>query len=419
MATNSFTAPNSASRADQTLALNMKLLAHHELAGFGGLGEGMALQKTNDGRRIMWLAHESAPKNFSGVDVTDPRKPKLIVQTDLPHAKVRSNSLDVVGNVMAVAYQTQTVGLKPAGVDLFDISNPEHPKLISHFDCSGPYSRGVHAVWFVDEKYLHMSAGSSDFQPRNPLDDQFYRILDVSNPAKPFEVGRWWYPGTREGDAAPAPARLPAPFDMGFRTHNTNVFPERPDRAFVGYIDGGAVVLDIADKSNIKVVSKWNHSPPFNGFTHTVLPLFDRGLWIVSDECVLDNGEDWPKLVWVVDARNEANPVPISTFPAPPVDAFAKRGGRFGAHNLHENLPIPTSFRSDTIIIGTFFNAGVRVYDTSNPYQVQEIAYYVPGAPKLSPAGAIQLNDVYVDENRIVYTVDRFTGGLYILEMNI
>jgi hypothetical protein len=419
MATNSFTAPNSASRADQTLALNMKLLAHHELAGFGGLGEGMALQKTNDGRRIMWLAHESAPKNFSGVDVTDPRKPKLIVQTDLPHAKVRSNSLDVVGNVMAVAYQTQTVGLKPAGVDLFDISNPEHLKLISHFDCSGPHSRGVHAVWFVDEKYLHMSAGSSDFQPRNPLDDQFYRILDVSNPGKPFEVGRWWYPGTREGDAAPAPARLPAPYDMGFRTHNTNVFPERPDRAFVGYIDGGAVVLDIADKSNIKVVSKWNHSPPFNGFTHTVLPLFDRGLWIVSDECVLDNGEDWPKLVWVVDARNEANPVPISTFPAPPVDAFAKRGGRFGAHNLHENLPIPTSFRSDTIIIGTFFNAGVRVYDTSNPYQVQEIAYYVPGAPKLSPAGAIQLNDVYVDENRIVYTVDRFTGGLYILEMNI
>jgi hypothetical protein len=419
MLNNPLTVPSGAARADQTLSLNMKLLAHHELAGFGGLGEGMALQQTKDGRRILWLAHEAAPKNFSGVDVTDPRKPKLIVQTDLPHAKVRSNSLDVVGNVMAVAYQTQTVGLKPAGVDLFDISQPEHPKLISHFDCSGPYSRGVHAVWFVDEKYLHMSAGASDFQPRNALDDQFYRILDVSNPSKPTEVGRWWYPGTREGDAAPAPARLPAPFDMGFRTHNTNVFPQRPDRAYVGYIDGGAVVLDIADMSNIKVVSKWNHSPPFNGFTHTVLPLFDRGLWIVSDECVLDNGEDWPKLVWVVDARNEANPVPISTFPAPPVEAFAKRGGRFGAHNLHENLPIPTSFKSDTIIIGTFFNAGVRVYDTSNPYQVQEIAYYVPGAPKLSPAGAIQLNDVYVDENRIVYTVDRFTGGLYILEMNI
>jgi hypothetical protein len=35
----------------------------------------------------------------------------------------------------------------------------------------------------------------------------------------------------------------------------------------------------------------------------------------------------------MVDARSDANPVPISTFPAPPSDAFAKRGGRCGAHN--------------------------------------------------------------------------------------
>ena len=406
-------------RSDQTLSHNMKLLAHHELGGFGGMGEGMSVQQTADGRRILWMAHESAPKNFTGVDVTDPKNPKMVVQTELPHAKMRSNSLDVVGNIMAVAYQTQTVGLKPAGVDLFDISKPETPRLISHFDCSGPYSRGVHAVWFVDGHYLHMSSGSGDFQPRNPLDDQFYRILDVSNPAKPVEVGRWWYPGTREGDEAPPPERLTQKFDTGFRAHNTNVFPNRPDRAYVGYIDGGAFVLDIADKSNIKVVSHWNHSPPFNGFIHTLLPLFDRNLWIVSDECVQDNGADWPKLVWVIDSRNEKNPVPIGTFPAPPYDAFAKRGGRFGAHNLHENLPIPTSFCSDTLIIGSFFNAGVRVYDTTDPYQVQEVAYFVPGAPKLSPAGAIQLNDVFVDERRIVYTMDRFTGGLYILEMNV
>ncbi len=379
----------------------------------------MAMQLLPGGRRIMWLAHESAPKNFSGVDVTDPRNPKLIVQTDLPHMKLRSNSLDVVGNTMVVAYQSSEVGIKPAGVDLFDISVPEKPRLISHFDCSGPHSRGVHAVWFVDGEHIHMAAGSGDFVPHNPLDDQFYRILDVKNTSRPEEVGRWWYPGTRVGDKEPPPARLPKQFDTGFRTHNTNVFPQRPDRAFVGYIDGGAVVLDISDMSNMKVVSSWNHSPPFNGFTHTVLPLFDRGLWIVSDECVQDGGADWPKLVWVVDARNEANPVPIGTFPAPPYDAFAKRGGRFGAHNLHENLPVPGSFQSDTIIVGSFFNAGVRVYDTTDPFAVKEIAYYVPGAPKLSPAGAIQLNDVYVDERQIVYTVDRFTGGLYVLEMTI
>ena len=43
------------------------------------------MQTTKDGRRILWLAHESAPKNFTGVDVTDPRNPKMVVQTELPH----------------------------------------------------------------------------------------------------------------------------------------------------------------------------------------------------------------------------------------------------------------------------------------------------------------------------------------------
>ncbi|WP_201258554.1 LVIVD repeat-containing protein [Bordetella sp. H567] len=414
-----FSSPSQAGRADQTLAHNMKLLAQHELEGFGGLGEGIAMQQTGDGRRILWMAHESAPKNFTAVDVTDPRQPKMVVQTELPHMKVRSNSLDVCGNLMAVAYQVQSPGMKPAGFDLFDISVPEQPRLISHFDCSGPYSRGVHALWFVDGKTVHMASGAPDFQPHNPKDDQFYRIVDVSYPAKPVEAGRWWYPGTRVGDKEPQPQRLPEKFDTGFRAHNTNVFPQRPDRAYVGYIDGGAFVLDISDKSNIKVVSSWNHSPPNNGFTHTVLPLFERDLWIVSDECVQDDGADWPKLVWVVNAKSEAHPLPIGTFPMPPVEAFAKRGGRFGAHNLHENLPLPVSFQSDTLIVGTFFNGGVRVYDTSDPYHVEEVAYYVPGAPKLSPAGAIQLNDVYVDDRRIVYTIDRFAGGLYILELTI
>jgi hypothetical protein len=406
-------------RSQQTMAHNMTLLSHHELDGFGGMGEGIAMQLADDGRRILWMAHESAPKNFTGVDVTDPKNPRVIVQTELPHMKVRSNSLDVVGNLMVVANQTKDVNMKPAGFDVYDISTPEQPKLISHFDCSGPYSRGVHAVWFVDGKTVHISSGAHDFQPHNPKDDQIYRIVDISNPSKPVETGRWWYPGTRVGDTVPQPARLPAQFDTGFRAHNTNVFPQRPDRAYVGYIDGGAIVLDISKPSDIKMVSHWNHSPPFNGFTHTVLPLFDRGLWVVSDECVQDDGKDWPKLVWMVDARSDANPVPISTFPAPPYDAFAKRGGRFGAHNLHENLPLPVSFKSDTLIIGTFFNAGVRVYDTTNPYQVEEVAYFVPGTPRLAPAGAIQLNDVFVDDRRLVYTMDRFGGGLYILEMNI
>ena len=41
----------------QTLSLNFKLISHHTLDGFGGVGEGMGLQKTKDGRRKIGRAH--------------------------------------------------------------------------------------------------------------------------------------------------------------------------------------------------------------------------------------------------------------------------------------------------------------------------------------------------------------------------
>ncbi len=77
------------------------------------------------------------------------------------------------------------------------------------------------------------------------------------------------------------------------------------------------------------------------------------------------------------------------------------------------------AWRSDKIILATFFNGGLRVYDLATPYQPQEAAYFVPVAPALSPKGSVQINDVYVDDRNLVYTVDRFSGGLYILEMNL
>ena len=396
--------------------LNMKLLSHHGLNGFGGMGEGMSMQLARDGRRILWLAHESAPKNFTAVDVSDPRAPKVVVQTDLPHAQMRSNSLEVAGDLMAVAYQVTKFGLKPAGFELFDVSVPEAPRSISFFDASGPHSRGCHQLWFVDGKTVHMACADPEQKPRNPKDDQVYRIVDVSTPTKPRAVGRWHLPGTMEGDDAPPPERLPGKFDAGFRAHNTNVYPQRPDRCYLGYIDGGIMVLDISDQSRPKLVSSWTNSPPYNGFNHTVLPLFERGLIVVSDESVKDNAGDWPKLVWILDARNEENLVPIATCPLPDHKAYAARG-RFGAHNIHENVPLPTCWQSDQIVLGTFFNGGLRAYDIANPYQPKEVGVFIPPAPPLSPAGSIQINDVFVDERAVVYCVDRHAGGLYILEM--
>lgn len=397
---------------------NMRPLSQHLLGGFGNVGEGMSIQLTRDRRRILWLAHESAPKNVTAVDVTDPRKPAVVFQSDLPHERMRSNNLDVVGDVLVVAYQTSAPGLTPAGFDILDVADPAKPRKIGFFDASGPTSRGVHHLWFVDGRYVHCAAGAADFAPRNPRDDQFYRIIDIGQPGKPVEVGRWWLAGTREGDAEPPPPRHPA-FDTGYRAHNTNVYPARPDRAYLGYLDGGAVVLDISDMSAPKPVARWAYQPPMPGFCHTVLPLFEPGLLVVSDESIKDGAVDWPKLVWVLDNHVESRPLPIATCPMPPRARFARRGGRFGAHNLHENRPVPGHWRSERYVVGTFFNGGVRAFDLADPFRPVEVAHAVPPAPRKSPKKAIQINDVLVDDRGVLFAVDRMIGGLYAYQLKL
>src|SRR5207247_9783486 len=64
---------------------NVRLLAHHPLDGFGNCGEGMASQRSRDGRRFLWITAESARKNVTAVAVRKPKKPALGTHTDLPH----------------------------------------------------------------------------------------------------------------------------------------------------------------------------------------------------------------------------------------------------------------------------------------------------------------------------------------------
>ncbi|MCY4583788.1 MAG: hypothetical protein OXE50_13485 [Chloroflexi bacterium] len=396
---------------------NMRLISHHDLDGFGNIGEGVHLHVTVDGRRILYLAHESAPKDITSVDVTDIANPRLVVQTELPYSHLRSNSLAIVDDVMLVAYQSVQPGQPGTGMGVYDISNAdEGPRRIGFMDLGGPYSRGCHCLWWVDGEYAHLSTGAADFQPRNQSDDQFYMIVDVRDPEHPVEAGRWWVPGTREGDEVPPMWRHPL-IDSGHRLHNANVYPQRPDRAYCCYLDSGVFILDISDKASPSVVGSINVAPPFPGFCHTALPLFSRDLMVVTHEAVRNNGEDHPKLVWMMDIREESNPVIISTFPMPDTEDFFNRGGRFGAHNVYENQPGPTCSQSDTLIYGTFFNAGVRVFDTSDPFRPEEVAYFVPPVPEGAPSNGI--NDVYLDENGIMYVVDRLKGGLYILELTL
>ena len=286
---------------------NMKLISHHDLNGFGNAGEGVALQQLPDGRRIFWIAHESAPKDVTALDVSDLANPKIVLQTDLPYPYLRSNSLAVLARLAAGGLPSEQAGTAGCRHGRLRHQQTIRSPSASLFSTPpAPYSRGVHCLWFVDGEYAHLSTGAADFQPRHPLDDQFYMIVDVTNPTQPTEVGRWWIPGIREGRRR-CPARAPSALRQRPSRPQHQCLPRAPRPRLCGLARFGIFILDVSDKSQPKVISQIDHHPPFAGFTHTVLPLFSRDLLVVTDEANpgFEHCEDYPKLAWLVDARVE------------------------------------------------------------------------------------------------------------------
>ena len=176
------------------------------------------------------------------------------------------------------------------------------------------------------------------------------------------------------------------------------------------------MILDITDKAHPKLVAHRSWQSQDVGFAHTVLPIPSRGLAIQTEEAVDANCKDWPKRDWVWDISNEKAPVVLSVMPPPAdFDALCKQGGRFGAHNIAQNRPEPTARKLSRTVVGSFFNGGVRAYSIANPHDPQEIGFLVDAPPKGNASHSIQINDVYVDENGLIYANDRLSGGLDII----
>jgi hypothetical protein len=80
----------------------------------------------------------------------------------------------------------------------------------------------------------------------------------------------------------------------------------------------------------------------------------------------------------VFEVRESANPVQIAAFPTPAESAYRKKSAKFGPHNLHENRP--GSLQTEELIFATYQNAGVRVFDITDPLAPCEVAHFVPPA---------------------------------------
>lgn len=115
--------------------------------------------------------------------------------------------------------------------------------------------------------------------------------------------------------------------------------------------------------------------------------------------------------MWIIDIREEKNPIPISTF-MPDRDQYLDRGKRFGAHNILEYKPGQNPWPN--IIFLTYFNAGLRAVDVSDPFYPAEVGYFVPEMN--FGQSCCQSNDIGMDEGGRLYLIDRNGAGMHILE---
>ncbi len=289
-----------------------------------------------------------------------------------------------------------------AGMRVYDISDPANPRSIGFMEVEG---LGLHRIWWTGGRYAYASALLDGYT------DHILIIIDMNEPSRPREVGRWWIPGMHAaGGETPG-------WKNRWALHHAVV---ADDVAYGSWRDGGLTILDVKDKSAPQLIAHRNWCPPYGGGTHSALPLHDRDLLVVADEAVLNiDVEGQHKRTWVFDVRDKSNPVSIATMPVPSDQDYLKLGGQFGPHNLHENRP--GSFQSSTTIFATWQSAGLRVFDIADPYRPEEIGYFVPPKPThwMEPMrGRAKIRhtaDLFVAQDGLVYLTD-YDAGLYIVQ---
>lgn len=376
---------------------NVRLLAHNDLNGHG---DGMQLLKAG---RYVYVAHlGTSPMALTIVDAEDPTDVRVVTQ--MPHApNTHAHKVQIVGDILIQNQELPYFGKREpgaphnAGIKTYDISNPTEPREIGYLRVPGG---GVHRMWFSDGKYAHVASTMDGFRER------VYLIADLSDPANPRQAGLWWIPGTKKEEETPAGWE---PF-QGEHFYVHGAIPHG-NRAYVAMVDAGMAIVDISDIAAPRLISRLDWGPPYGGYTHTTLPLPGRGLVVATDESTKNDCQEGDKRVWVVDIREERNPVTISSFPVPEGD-FCKRGLRFGPHNVHENRP--GSFQSENLFFVTYYNAGLRIVDLRNAHRPEEVGYFIPPPPEGQKAP--MFNDLFVDTDGLIYVSDRINGGLYVLE---
>lgn len=419
-------------------AENFDYVGSHDLAGRPAFK--LALQVVGE-RWYLYAAH-FWDRGWSVLDVTKPSAPELLAFVPGP-ANSATLQVQVAGGLLLASLERPPTELlrhapwqglawllrdslrhgpayvpwrpSPGGALVFGVEDPARPTLLGSWESGGT---GTHRNFYAGGRYAHLAANARGLRGHR------YVILDLADPAHPVEVGEWSLPEQRIASGI-------APEREGYYLHGPAQVVG--DRAYLPYGVGGAIVLDVSDPRRPREVGRLRPAASLGSVqgVHSFVPVPERRLAIINSEaheedCRPDPGRAYAALV---DLAVESAPRILSFFPepVPPPGAryasFCERGGRAGPHNQHHDNGLPHLFHSDHLVYVAHFNAGLRLYDTSDPERVREVGYFLPPDPErrygVFPTRLVaQTEDVIVDARGYAYLSDK-NQGLHVVRARL
>lgn len=251
-------------------------------------------------------------------DVTDPGAPTLADSAKLDGRRV--NDVKINDDATIAVVTSEGAANRRNGITLFDILDPAHPRMITHF--TENLTGGVHNVWIEGDLVYAVHNGTRDLH-----------IVDISDPEAPRHVGRWGVDSE------------------GRSLHDVMV---KDGLAYLSYWNDGLVILDVGagvaggTSTAPRFVSRHVYSYPLGaesyGNTHHAIRY--RNWVFVADEIFgCSECANGPRgYVHVIDVADIEHPVEVAFYRIPEA----------GAHNMW--------VENDRLYVA-YYQAGVRVVD--------------------------------------------------------
>ena len=319
--------------------------------GFAYLASWVGRGCLSKGVRVYDLGNPSEPRHVS--TFADAAGNPALVRTWTEKVIVRHVSTPSFnGDLAVVSFQTcsgTADRLNPAifrGFGLYDVTDPAHPLTLALYPTEPGINRGSHEIWLEtpgDRAYVYTAVINSEDRTNGQHAD--FRIIDVSNPAAPVEVGQWG------AQADLGRAASPAEFVHSVITN------EQATRAYLSYWDLGTVILDISDPTQPVYVGRTN-APA----THSAA--IARGGDLLAETHEIAAG-----VPTLYDISNPSSPVKLSDFV---IDGY-------------QNDTVHDPRLRGNLAAFSWYSFGVQIADISRPAAPTLLASFVPEHDIVNP----------------------------------